>query len=123
MPEINWLTAFSGGLAGAVLTQFVSLFIWWLRRPKLCLTFAESQRGCNVVTQARHTPRVHGQQRWLRIHVQNKGWATAYEVNVSATELVFYGESGPPQVFAEEVLDLRLANVAPPRSTFNLAHE
>jgi hypothetical protein len=119
--EISWLTALSGGLAGAVLTQMASLLLWWVRRPRIRLTFAEGQTGCSVVTPARLTPHVHGKQRWLRIHVQNRGWTTAHQVNVSATEIVFYGKSGPTLFFGEEVLDLRLANVEPPRSIFDLA--
>src|SRR5215469_5317495 len=105
------VTALSGGLAGALLTQCISLFVWWWRRPQLRLTFAQSQRGCNVFTPARVNSGVpKGKQRWLRIHVRNEGLTTAHHVNVSATEIVFYGKIGSPQFFAEEVLDLRLAN-------------
>ena len=110
------LTAFTGGLAGALFTQLIALVAYLVRRPRLHLVFSSMERGCVVDTPAGASAR----QRWLKIRVENRGWTAAHEVNVSATEISFEARTAPVQIYAEEVLDFPLA-LGGGRSTFDLA--
>jgi hypothetical protein len=120
----QWLLIFSGGLAGALLTQLISLFVYLVSRPRLHLTFATAERGCVVDTPARSSAALgnvtNARQRWLKIRVENRGWIAAHVVNVSAAEISFYGRNRPVQIYAEEVLDFPLA-LGGGRTTFDLA--
>jgi hypothetical protein len=78
------LTAFTGGLAGALFTQLMALVAYLVSRPRLHLVFASTERGCVVATPAGRSAR----QRWLKIRVENRGWFAADEVNVSAAALL-----------------------------------
>jgi hypothetical protein len=104
-----WLALLSGmsllsGVLGSVVTLAVTGLVFLVRRPKLRMTFTAVQRGCVV-----DTPSQGGQQRALRIFVENRGWTTAHNVNVSAIELAFYPQVGTPSGLVDEVLEFHLA--------------
>jgi hypothetical protein len=115
-----WLTAVTGGLAGALCTQLITLIVYLVSRPRLHLAFAATERGCVVDTPAGAGNVTNARQRWLKIRVENRGWIAAHQVNVSAAEISFEGRNAPVQIFAEEVIDFPLA-LGEGRSTFDLA--
>ena len=115
-----WLTAFTGGLADALCTQFIIFMAYLVSRPRLHLAFAATERGCVVDTPAGSGNVTNARQRWLKIRVENQGWTAAHEINVSAAEISFEARTAPVQIFAEEVLDFPLA-LGAGRSTFDLA--
>ena len=114
------LTAFTGGLAGALLTQLIALVAYLVSRPRLHLVFASTERGCVVDTPAGAGNVTTATQRWLKTRVENRGWTAAHQVNVSAAEISFQGRNVPPEIYTEEVLDFPLA-FGEGRSTFDLA--
>jgi hypothetical protein len=100
---------FGGGLAGAVFAQVIS---WW-RQPILRVVFNKDDRGCALDTPAElHTQGgnvVPGQQRYLRIRINNEGRSTAHGVSLCVTEITFYPVVGGASTFDEEVLELPVA--------------
>jgi hypothetical protein len=98
-----WLSLLSG-IMGSAFTLLVTGFVFWLRRPRLRLIFSAVHRGCLI-----DTPSQGGQQRALRIFVENRSWTTAHNVNVSAIELAFYPQIGAPSGLVDEVLEFHLA--------------
>jgi len=109
------VTAFSGGVAGALLTQGVTIFLGWWRKPVLKIIFAANEPGCVVDTPAvqlgsDRTIAAHGNQRYVRVKLQNIGRSTANGVIVSIQHITFYPtNTGQPSVFAEEVFDLSVS--------------
>jgi hypothetical protein len=99
---------------GSALTLIVTALLFWIRRPRLLLSFAAKTRGCVV-----DTPSLGGRQRVLRILVENCGWTTAHKVSVSATKLKFYPLQGAPSALVDEVLEFCVA--LQNRSVFDLA--
>lgn len=120
---IALLQIFSGGLVGALVTLLASGAIYLIWRPRLRVFFSEATRGCAVDTPAWGKDQsgnvINGQQRVLRVFVENRGWTTAHNVNVSATELTFFPVSGSPSMLVDEVLEFHLA--LSDRSMFDLA--
>jgi hypothetical protein len=110
---LGGLPLLSGAL-GSALTLIVTALVFWMRRPRLLLSFTARTRGCVV-----DTPSLGGRQRVLRILVENHGWTSAHKVNVSAIKLKFYPLRGSPSVLADEVLEFSLA--LQNRSVFDLA--
>jgi len=110
---LGWLPLLSGVL-GSALTLIATALVFWIRRPRLLLSFTARTRGCVV-----ETPSLGGRQRVLRILVENCGWTSAHNVNVSAIKLKFYPLRGSPSVLADEVLEFSLA--LQNRSVFDLA--
>jgi hypothetical protein len=110
-PEVGVVVSLiGGGLAGAAFTQLVN---WW-RQPVLRIVFAASDRGCALDTPAAIRDEsgniiAQGQQRNLRVRVDNEGRSTAHGVNLCVTEITFYPSAGTADIFDEEVLDLSLS--------------
>jgi hypothetical protein len=107
------VTALSGGLAGAVLTQVVVWLGEYLRRPVLEINASAAIPGCVAATPAireQDGKKNVGLQQSLRVQVSNAGRTTAQSVNVCATEISFSPAGGGKTVhFGEEVVDLVLA--------------
>jgi hypothetical protein len=92
-------------MSGAALALIAQALVFLVRQPRLYLSFAPRARGCVV-----DTPFDGGRQRVLRILVENWGWTTAHNVNVSAIKLTFYPMTSTPSVLADEVLEFDLAS-------------
>jgi hypothetical protein len=125
--SIPWISALTGGFAGAVLTQVVQWFLGWWRRPILELSFSEDTSGCVVETPG-HLTRRHGDQtiivatsryRYLRLRIRNRGVSSARNVNVCVTRISYSAPGAGDNEFAEEVFDLRLGMRGD--TVFNLA--
>jgi hypothetical protein len=121
-----WLSALTGGLAGAFLTLVgQSVKAWW-NRPILSATFREGEPGCEVETPASLENRAtgaiiaKGQQRYLRLRIENRGSSFAKHVSVCVTRISYTAAGAGAASFAEEVFDLKLA-LTPDRAVFNLA--
>jgi hypothetical protein len=96
--------AILSGVFGSALTLIVGTLVFLARRPRLMAFFASRTRGCVV-----DTPSAVGQQRTLRVLVENWGWTSAHDVVVSVWRIAFYPPNGVCATVADEVLELRLA--------------
>jgi hypothetical protein len=119
LSETQLITALSGGLAGAFLTQLTSAVLAWWREPQLKIIFSPEERGCIVDTAATHYG-ASSRMNFLRIHIANTGKSTAHSVCVSSVEISYTAATPESQtnLIQEEVLDLRLA--VSHRATFDL---
>lgn len=129
--EQSFLTALSGGLAGAVITLITQSFLRHWNRPILEIRF--NDEGCNVRTQgvmmdserkavrdAQGKPRVI-EQRYLRLKVINKGKTFAKSVSACVTRINYRDQrAGGQATFEAEVCDLKLA-LTVDRVVFDLA--
>lgn len=107
------VTALSGGLAGALLTQVVGWFGRYWMRPILEVGLNSTIPGCVATTPAlrdRDGERTVGLQQSFRVQVRNAGRTTAQSVNVCATEISFSPAKGQKTIhFGEEVVDLLMS--------------
>lgn len=111
---MSWLLALTGGLAGATLTVGSQWILNWWRRPRLVVTFAESEPGCCVETNAdvrTSTGQIVGQaqQRYLRLRVANVGRSSATNVSACITGISHKAPGTGQRHFEEEVCDLRIS--------------
>lgn len=100
MIDQSWITAFTGGLAGALLTFTFQWLLAVYRRPRLQVIFDQSEPGCAVDA-------VPDLQRYLRLKVRNVGRTTAHQVGLSITSIIYEAPDGTRTPFNEEVLDLK----------------
>lgn len=128
-----WITGFSGGLAGAVLTLTAQHFWRVWNRPILEIVFCE-EPGCSVpmdgwlqdmttgapLTDASGNPR-RGKAHYLRVKIENRGNTFAQNVSLCVTGITCHAAGTGAKTFAEEVFDLSAAQMAGNTSVFNLA--
>jgi hypothetical protein len=133
MAEIPWIIpAFTGGLAGAILTLSGQHAYRLLMRPILKLVLSDVP-GCVVPasgwfidTRTGHPIRdasgnpLRGATQYLRIKIENQGRTFAQNVSISVTEITSAVAGSGTTKFEEEVFDLYLANSSQQRSVFNL---
>ncbi|TYO66992.1 hypothetical protein FXV83_08465 [Bradyrhizobium hipponense] len=100
-----------GGLAGAVLNQIANEGLRWLRKPTLRIRFSADAEGCiaDTPTADSQTGKINGQQRYLRLRVENIGRTAAQRVSVCMTHVDYRSPSGPQERFAREVIELKFA--------------
>ena len=68
-----WAGAMTGGLAGTIFAQLIQVLGWFLRRPKISISFDESTVGCRVEKE---------QYTYFRAKITNTGRTTATDVQV-----------------------------------------
>lgn len=114
-----WLTALTGGLAGALITLGLQALGRYWNRPILKIVFQNDEPGCAVTTPGVYKDpqgNLHTvQQKYLRLKITNQGNTFAKNTSVCVTE-INYGAVA----FAEEVFDLKLAQTGN-QAIFNLA--
>jgi hypothetical protein len=97
----------TGGLAGATLTVISQWIRGRLLRPQLEMLFRNEEPGRRVDTNT--TEEAEPVARFVRLKVKNSGRSTAFGVSVCVTKLTFEAPGAGSRIFAEDVLDLRLA--------------
>jgi len=130
-----WVTALTGGVAGAVMTLVAQgAFRWW-RRPILDIAFSDGEEGCRVpvegvlVDPKTYEPLKHpatGKQRqgklvYLRLKLRNRGLTFARNVTIFVTNITYRAAGTGAKTFEEEVFELSLAQTAGDTLVFNLA--
>ena len=89
-----WVAAFSGGLAGAMLTQGWQWLVTYWNSRKLQADFGKQWEGCVVENVAfRDREGFLGQKKYLRLRVFNNGLTMAKDVQVIIVKISAAGSS------------------------------
>jgi hypothetical protein len=129
-----WITALTGGLAGALLTLLGRSLLHWWNRPILEIVFRD-EAGCIVpirdawvLDKDKGTPRKdklgnprRGNFQYLRLKIEDRGKTFAKNASVCVTQITYEAAGTGKKSFAEEVFELSLAPTAGNRLVFNLA--
>jgi hypothetical protein len=128
-----WITALTGGLAGALLTLLGQSFLRRWNRPILEIVF-RNEPGCIVpiegwlLDKATGIPLKDpngnlrgGKAQYLRLKIENRGKTFAKNASVCVTKVTYSAAGTGEKTFAEEVFELSLAPTAGNPMVFNLA--
>jgi hypothetical protein len=96
------------GLAGSIITVTVQYLRDWLIQPSLKVTAHAGVGGCVVQTPAfdKKTLQHSGDQRYLRLRIDNDGRTTAKNVCISIIKIMRQTPGSGQESFDEEVMDL-----------------
>ena len=107
-----WIAAFSGGLAGALLTVSWQWFRAWFDSPRLTASFDGNIPGCLIQTPAGFLQKDLAdiartcRQHYVRLKVKNAGRTVARGVVANLVEIRQTNAQGVTTEFSDEVLDL-----------------
>jgi hypothetical protein len=121
MPDNSWLpwvavlvSGLCGGLAGAILTQWVQKRTKWIERPILLAGFGKEGDGSIILqdspaSDADSSTKVV--QQWLRVKIKNNGKSTARNVRVLIVSIVNRTSDFTEWKFAREIIDCGWSHV------------
>jgi hypothetical protein len=106
--QSSLLVPLLSGLAGSIITVTVQYLRDWVIQPSLRVTAHADVGGCVVQTPAfdKKTLQNVGDQRYLRLRIDNDGRTTAKNVCVSIVKITRQIPGSGQESFDEEVMDL-----------------
>ena len=115
MPDNSWLpwvgvtvSGLGGGLAGAILTQWVQKRAKWIERPILLAGFGKDGDGSIILQDAPASnadSSAKGIQQWIRVKIKNNGNSTARNVRVIIVSIANRTSDFTEWNFTREVID------------------
>jgi hypothetical protein len=81
----DWRLMVLTAIIGGFITQLITLFVWWITKPRLCF---RTGRNVPLVIHARNAT-------WIRVRVRNWGWRNAESCRVYLTDIFREGATDP----------------------------